>query len=296
MRDAGEETTRDNKTSRRFSGPGFVTRRGNYESKINFVLHSALGLAREAPTAFTRWPKHTYLTHVCMAFIAFVTSCLPNSCKYVWIVRDGTWREGGERGGGRTNVPTRVHYTSLTFMNCSELFCPLSFLRVSSVCVSSRGFLFFFFFLFYFFRPSLLPPQLSAKTKFYRRRLRARTLTIRSPWIQIALEKSRIHQIRSLSSAIHHCSYKGQDCWSVTVSVLRTIWLWRASRSKATRSCCFGRTRKKIKGYSYSEYGLSHVYAAYALWWQVNLGLLVKVRSVAIMTMDSMRSYTAYCS
>lgn len=89
-------------------------------------------------TAFTRWPKHTRFTRAFtfartrryMASVAFVTSCLPNLCKYVC----GSHEMDGRRKKGKENAPTRM---SLTFMNCSRAI-PSSF------------------FFLYFFRWSLL--------------------------------------------------------------------------------------------------------------------------------------------
>ena len=79
-------------------GTKLVTRHGNYESKTNLVSHSARGLAQGAERPSHGDPTYTFVrTQIHMVFVVFVTSCLPNSCKYVWIVEDGV-EEAGEEG------------------------------------------------------------------------------------------------------------------------------------------------------------------------------------------------------
>lgn len=138
-----------------------MTRRGNYESKINSVLHSTRRFARRR-TAFTRWPKHTRFyarAHICthsyIAFVAFVTSCLPNSCKYVWIVRDGC---GGSvrRWGGEREIGRRLAYSYV--INIHELQ-PSRSVLLPLLCISSVRF---------FARFPTVSAQFFAKAKFYR--------------------------------------------------------------------------------------------------------------------------------
>lgn len=86
-------------------GAKLVTRHGNYESKMNSI-HIQLVDSRKAPNGLhTLTQTYTFhaLAYVCthanihMVFVAFVMSCLPNSCKYVWIVQDGV-EEAGKEG------------------------------------------------------------------------------------------------------------------------------------------------------------------------------------------------------
>jgi len=53
---------------------------------------------------------------------AFATSCLPNSCKYVWIVRDGRERERGEKRAFLYAI--NIH--ELQPLRLSSSFCPSS--------------------------------------------------------------------------------------------------------------------------------------------------------------------------
>lgn len=110
-----------------------------------------------------------------MAFVAFVTSCLPNSCKYVWIVRN---RCDGGRKMGRLAYAYVINIHELQASRSASSFLPFVFLPF----VSSRGFLPF-------------------RRSFSRRRnfiASARLLAywkpaMRLPWIQIALEKSKLY-------------------------------------------------------------------------------------------------------
>lgn len=148
-----------NKPRRRFSrSERLVTRRGNYESKINSVSHSARGLAQGAerpshvdPNIRVSRASLTF-AHARVygirrirneLFAKFMQICMDRT-RWLWrkwVRNDGGKKEGKREkreGGGKIGC-LAYSRTSLTFMNCSRAvlssflpFVSLPFLRAVS--------------------------------------------------------------------------------------------------------------------------------------------------------------------